>query len=307
MPSPDFQTLMLPVLESAADGEVAVRDVIVQLSDRFGLTPEERRQRIPSGRAPAMGNRVGWAKTYLKKARLIESTGHGLYRITDRGRKVLAEKPEKINLAYLSRFEEIREFRSSTGTTDGESSESSKADDHADEATPDEILRTTHERIENALAAEVLDRVLGSAFDFFEKLVVDLLVRMGYGGSRENAGRRIGRSGDEGIDGVIDEDALGLDQIYIQAKRYKPEHSIDASTIREFIGSLEGVNASKGVFVTTSSFTQPAKDFAQKVAHRVILIDGEQLARLMVRHNVGVRVEDVLEVKRIDEDFFTEE
>lgn len=307
MAIPDFQTLMLPVLESAADGEVAVRDVIVQLSDRFGLTPEERRQRIPSGRAPVMGNRVGWAKTYLKKARLIESTGRGLYRLTDRGRSVLAEKPENINLAYLSRFEEIRKFRSSTTTPEGDSPEVSTDVGGAEEETPDEILRTTHEKIENALAAEVLDRVLEAPFDFFEKLVVDLLVRMGYGGSQDDAGRSIGRSGDEGIDGVIDEDALGLDQIYIQAKRYKPDHSIHASTIREFIGSLEGVNASKGVFVTTSSFTGPARDFAQKVAHRVILIDGDQLTKLMVRHNVGVRVEDVLEVKKIDEDFFSEE
>ncbi len=304
MSVPDYQTLMLPVLRATSDGEVAISDVISRLEDQFNLSPEERSEKIKSGQR-VIANRAYWAKVYLSKAGLVENTRRGHYMITARGREALATNPDRIDNNYLSQFDEFREFRSRPRTP-SRPDEPKPGQGHEEE-TPDEILRQTHARIEKALGKEVLDRVLAESFDFFEKLIVDLLVKMGYGGSHENAGRRVGQSGDEGIDGVIDEDALGLDQIYLQAKKYKLDRSIDAPTIREFIGSLEGKNATKGVFVTTSSFTGPARDFAEKVAHRVVLIDGDLLTKLMVRHNVGVRVEDVLEIKKIDEDFFSEE
>lgn len=268
---PDYQTLMLPVLRAASDGEVAISEVISRLGDQFNLSLEERSEKLKSGQR-VIANRAYWAKVYLSKAGLVENTRRGHYMITDRGRETLRANPDRIDNNYLSQFEEFREFRSRPRTPSREDEPEPKPSHEEEEETPDEVLRSTHARIEKALAKEILVRVLAEPFDFFEKLVVSLLLAMGYGGSKEEAGRSIGRSGDEGIDGVIDEDVLGLDQIYIQAKRYKPDHSIDAPTIREFIGSLEGVSAAKGVFVTTSSFTAPAKEFAEKVAHRVILI-----------------------------------
>ena len=218
---------------------------------------------------------------------------------------MLAENPGRIDNNYLTRFEEFNEFRQRTPETDeGSASETSVALD--DERTPDEVLRAAHRNIEKSLRQELLDRIHGNSPDFFERLVVDLLVAMGYGGSVEDAGRQLGKSGDGGVDGVIDQDALGLDRVYVQAKRYQPGNNIGAGQVRDFFGSLDRFKAAKGLLVTTSGFSQDAADTASQLSKRIVLINGDQLAGLMVRYNVGVRTEETLYLKKVDEDFFPE-
>jgi restriction system protein len=308
MPIPDFQTLMLPVLKSAAKGEASLREVTRRLAADFNLTDEERNQRLPSGQQTTLANRTGWAKTYLAKAGLLEGTRRGYFRLTERGKQVLAENPARIDIQFLSRFPEFEEFtRKEREGGRPEREPAVVAAIEGSNQTPDELLRATHQEIEKTLRAELLDRILVADPAFFEKLIVNLLTAMGYGGSRDDAGRAIGRSGDGGLDGVIDEDPLGLDRVYIQAKRYKRDSAVPEPEIRSFAGSLESVKATKGVFVTTSYFTGPALSFAEKISRRIVLIDGDQLARLMVKYGVGVRVEETLHLKKIDEDFFSAE
>jgi len=302
---PDYQTLMLPVLRTAESGEVRIGFIIEQLANEFNLSEEERAELLPSGKWPKFSNRVHWAKTYLVKAGLLQSTRRGHVKITDRGLAVLAEKPARIDNEYLSQFEEFREFRQrSRGATDVAPVEGVALESEIQ--TPDEIIRQAQQRIELALAKELLDRILNSSPAFFEEVMVNLLVAMGYGGSIENAGRALGRSGDGGVDGVIDQDLLGLDRVYVQAKRYAVDRPVSASEIRDFFGSLDTFRANKGVFVTTSKFSQPAQEAAEKMSKRLVLIDGDRLAALMIRHNVGVRVEQTIHLKKIDEDFFPE-
>ncbi len=305
MPIPDFQSLMLPVLKAAAQGEVKLSDVTAKVSLDFRLTDEETEQLLPSGRLTTISNRTGWAKTYLAKAGLIETTRRGYFRVTDRGREVLAGNPALIDISFLSQFPEFQEFRKGEHADEPAGSEQVRAALEGSNQTPDELLRDTHREIERNLRAELLDRVLAATPAFFERLIVGLLMAMGYGGSRDDAGRAIGKSGDGGLDGVIDQDPLGLDRVYIQAKRYKRDSPVAEPDIRGFAGSLESVKATKGVFVTTSYFTAPAAAFAEKIARRIVLIDGDQLARLMVRYDVGVRVEETLHLKKTDEDFFS--
>lgn len=299
---PDYQSLMLPVLRAAAAGEQRIGAVVQRLGEELGLSEAARAALLASGRQTIFANRVHWAKTYLAKAGLVEGTKRGHFRLTQRGADVLAASPERIDNRFLSRFEEFRQFsdRSAQSTDDEVVPETADAA----EQTPDEIMRAAHRRIEAALAEDLLDRVRAAPPDFFERLIVNLLLAMGYGGSAADAGRALGRSGDDGVDGVIDQDALGLDRVYIQAKRYAAGNSVGPGAIRDFFGSLDRHKAAKGLFVTTSGFTSSARETADYLSKRIVLIDGEQLTRLMIRHNVGCRIEEVLHVKKVDEDFF---
>jgi restriction system protein len=293
---------MLPVLRAAAAGEQRIGAVVQRLGEELGLSEAARAALLASGRQTIFANRVHWAKTYLAKAGLVEGTKRGHFRLTQRGADVLAANPERIDNRFLSRFEEFRQFsdRSAQSTDDEVVPETADAA----EQTPDEIMRAAHRRIEAALAEDLLDRVRAAPPDFFERLIVNLLLAMGYGGSAADAGRALGRSGDDGVDGVIDQDALGLDRVYIQAKRYAAGNSVGPGAIRDFFGSLDRHKAAKGLFVTTSGFTSSARETADYLSKRIVLIDGEQLTRLMIRHNVGCRIEEVLHVKKVDEDFF---
>jgi restriction system protein len=304
MAVPDFQALMLPVLKAAANGEVRFSDLVETLADEFHLTDEERRRLLPSGKQTALANRTGWAKTYLAKAGLIRAPRRGYFEATDRGRETLAHAPARIDIKFLSQFPEFEEFRKASREDVDSSDDTAGEIVERSSRTPDEILRATHQEIEKTLRAELLDRLLQTPPAFFENTIVTLLVAMGYGGSREDAGRALGKSGDNGLDGVIDQDALGLDRVYLQAKRYKFDNAVGESEVRGFAGSLEGVKATKGVFVTTSYFTSQARAFAERIARRIVLIDGQQLAQLMIKHDVGVRIEETLHIKKIDEDFF---
>lgn len=304
MPVPDYQTLMLPVLKAAAAGEVRVPDLIDPIADAFDLTAEERDALLPSGGKTRLANRIGWAKTYLAKAGLVESKRRGYFSATERGREILAEHPSQIDIALLSRFQEFEQFRRSSREEQSNGRDVSRVVE-ASNQTPDELLMATHQAIQDSLCADLLDRLIKAPPSFFESTIVTLLLNMGYGGSREEAGRAIGRSGDGGLDGVIDQDPLGLDRVYVQAKRYQATSAIGEPEIRGFAGSLQGVKATKGVFVTTSYFTPQAKAFAEKIERRIVLIDGELLAQLMIKHDVGVRIQETLHIKKIDEDFFT--
>jgi restriction system protein len=299
---PDYQSLMLPVLRAATAGEQRIGAVVQRLGEELGLSEAARAALLASGRQTIFANRVHWAKTYLAKAGLVEATKRGHFRLTPRGVDVLAASPERIDNRFLSRFEEFRQFSDRSAQPTDDEVVPEPAD--AAEQTPDEIMRAAHRRIEAALAEELLDRVRAAPPDFFERLIVNLLLAMGYGGSAADAGRALGRSGDDGVDGVIDQDALGLDRVYIQAKRYAAGNSVGPGAIRDFFGSLDRHKAAKGLFVTTSGFTSSARETADYLSKRIVLIDGEQLTRLMIRHNVGCRIEEVLHVKKVDEDFF---
>ncbi len=299
---PDYQTLMKPVLQCAANGEVRIGDVVDELVERYKLTDEERNEMLPSGKQTRFANRVHWAKSYLKQAGLVKPTRRAHFIITDRGTAALSDVNATINNAYLDQFEEFKEFKSRTKTEEG--IELSLSNDVGGKATPDEVLREAHKKINTALAAELLDRVRGSSPYFFEHLIVQLLLAMGYGGSSDAAGRTLGKSGDGGVDGVIDQDPLGVDQIYIQAKCYAERNSVGSSAIRDFFGALNLKKAQKGIFVTTSSFSASATQTAKDLGMKIVLIDGVELARLLTRYNIGCRDEDVLHLKKIDEDFF---
>jgi restriction system protein len=308
MAIPDYESLMLPVLRSAAGGEVKIGDVVEQLADELGLTQDERAQLLPSGRQTTFANRVHWAKTYLKQAGLLEITRRAHFRISDRGGEVLASNPDKIDNEVLGQFDEFKDFRTRRHEGSGGARDPTPLLAEPLEAlggaTPDEVMRTVYRQINGALGQELLDRIAASPPEFFERLIVALLLAMGFGGTGENAGRAIGQSGDDGVDGVIDQDPIGLDRVYVQAKRYQSENKIGPSAIRDFFGSLDMHKANKGLFVTTSGFTQAAVDTAERLGKRIVLIDGPELAQLMISYNVGCRVEETIYVKRIDEDFF---
>ena len=304
MAIPDFQTLMLPVLISAARGEVKIGQVVEQLADEFHLTEDERTALLPSGKQATFSNRVNWAKSYLNKAHLVEITRRGYFQITPRGQEVLAKKPIRIDIEFLMQFEEFRQFRDTTRQADSSSSPENLSPFAIETQTPDETMRLAYGQIEAALAQELIDRIRKAPPDFFERLIVSLLLGMGYGGSDVDAGRVLGRSGDDGVDGVIDQDALGLDRVYIQAKRYAVGNTVAAGDIRDFFGSLNLHKATKGLFVTTSTFSPAAIKTAESLSSRIVLINGDQLARLMIRYNVGCRIEDTLHIKKIDEEFF---
>lgn len=304
MAIPDYQSILLPLLKLAGSGgEILLSDAKDELAKQFGLSEEDRKTPLPSGRQFLFDNRVGWARTYLKKAGLIEYVGKGCFRITDRGKEVLAEKPEKLNVKYLKRYPEFLEFATARKKPK-EPSGKTLPDDESD-VTPEEKLEYSYQSIRDELAQELIKQVKSCSPAFFERLIVELLVNMGYGGSRKDAGEAIGRSGDGGIDGVIKEDRLGLDAIYIQAKRWGG--TVGSPEIQKFIGALEGRKSKKGIFITTSSFSKEAEKFASSVSSKVVLIDGEALAQYMIDFNVGVSGVATYEVKKVDADYFVED
>lgn len=292
---------MLPLLKFAADEkEHSLREAIEGLSGAFELTEDEKKELLPSGQQPTFDNRVAWARTYLTKAVLLESPRRGFFRITQRGRDVLSKKPTEINIKFLERFPEFIEFR----TKRNEPREETRSTEAEDLQTPGELLESAYQKLREDLAAELLTTVKECSPSFFERLVIDVLVKMGYGGSRKEAGKAIGRSGDEGIDGIINEDRLGLDVIFIQAKRWQAP--IGRPEIQKFAGALQGHRSNKGIFITTSSFTRDAEDYVAKINSKIVLIDGEQLSQLMIDHNVGVTLVTSFETKKIDSDYFIE-
>jgi restriction system protein len=299
MPIPSHQKLMLPLLKLTADRQDHARkDVVEPLARQFGVTAEEQAQMLPSGRQEVFINRVHWARTFLVKAGLLEAPQRGIFRITDRGLKVLASPPPEITSAFLDQFPEFTEFRSATSTPE--------AAETGSIVTPEETIEAAYLQRRDALAAELLTLVKQASPAFFERLVVDLLVSMGYGGSRTDAGKAVGRTGDGGIDGIIKEDKLGLDAIYIQAKRWT-DKTVGRPDLQQFAGALNEKRARKGVYITTSTFAAGARDFVSRVDSKIILIDGKELASLMIDHNVGVTVERAYDMKRVDADFFAEE
>ena len=304
MPIPDFQTLMLPVLRVAAENEVRISNVVELLADSFNLSAEERSHLLPSGRQTTFANRVHWAKSYLGKAGLVELTKRAHFKITEQGRAVLAEKPERIDIKYLNRFPGFQRFREADDSIDESASQITTENTTA--LTPDEVMRSAHRQLEIALADEMLQRIQTGTPAFFESLVVRLLVSMGYGGGSvtDVAKALVGGPGDGGVDGVIDQDPLGLDRIYVQAKRYATGNTIGAGDIRDFFGSLDRFKASKGLFVTASTFTSSARQTAEQLSKRIVLMDGNQLTRMMILHGVGCLIEETLHVKKIDEEFF---
>jgi restriction system protein len=307
MSVPDFQTLMLPVLKQlAAGGEQPPAKVREAVATALQLTPEDLGALLPSGRQTTFANRVAWALGYLKQAGLLESPRRGVYRLTDRGRTTLSDNVDRVDIQYLMRFPEFVAFRTpGTPTQPDVDLTLGSAKSDASSLTPDEQMRVGYARLRESLAAQVLERVRQVTPKFFEELVVDLLVAMGYGGSREDAAAVVGRSGDEGIDGIIKEDRLGLDAIYVQAKRWKD--SVGRPDIQRFAGALQGQRARKGVFITTSTYSADAKSYVTNLQTTIVLIDGKELAELMIDHGVGVSEADVLKVLKLDEDYFAED
>jgi restriction system protein len=302
MAIPDYQTCMLPFLRHLGDEkEHSLRDAEEALAEHFKLTTAERAELLPSGQQGILKNRIGWARTYLKKAALIEAPRRAIFKITERGMQTLASNPSRIDIKFLEQWPEFIEFR-----------DISKASNEPAQpmelplttTTPEEAIELAYQGLREQLAQELLSRILSCSPTFFEQLVVELLVKMGYGGSRRDAGERIGQSGDGGIDGIIKEDRLGLDTIFIQAKRW--QGSVGRPEIQKFVGALQGQRARKGVFITTSVYTSDAIDYASRIDTKVVLIDGKQLSALMIDFDVGVSASASYVVKRIDSDYFEE-
>jgi restriction system protein len=303
MPIPDFQSLMLPILTLYGDKrEHGSLDILNDLRSQLKLTDEEKNELLPSGKQYRFNNRFGWATVYLLKAGLLNRPSRGTYIITPRGLEVLKEKPEKINMKYLEKFQEYVDFKNFKG--EGRVDETTPLGTDRI-STPQESLESSYLELRRQISHDLLERVKQSSPSFFERLVVDLLLKMGYGGSRIDAGQAIGRTGDDGIDGVIKEDKLGLDVVHIQAKRW--QNVVSRPEIQAFVGSLEGQRSRKGVFITTSKFTAEAQEYVKRIEKKIVLIDGEQLTQLMIDNGVGVAEESRYIVNRIDEDYFIED
>jgi restriction system protein len=302
MAIPDFQSIMLPLLKFCADGkEHTNREALEALALEFNLSEDEQKELLPSGQQCVIDNRVAWARAHMKMAGLVENTRRGVFRITTRGQEALQKKPAEINLRYLREFPEYIEAREKHN--ENRQQVASKSDDQETQ-TPAERLEEAYQTIRENLVSEILAQLKTSSPIFFEKVVVEVLVKMGYGGSRKDAGQAIGRSGDEGIDGIIKEDRLGLDIIYIQAKRW--ENSVSRPEIQKFAGALQGKRARKGIFITTSEFSNGSHEYVSAIDSKIILIDGQQLAQLMIDFGVGVSTDAVYELKRLDSDYFTD-
>jgi len=299
MTIPTFQEITLPLLKIASDGSIHVlSNVRKELAAHFGLSPAEEEELLPSGRQGRLANRVAWAKVYMQRGGLLSSPERGQFQITERGREVLANPPSKIDIKFLERFPEFLEFRSRTSLPEIGVAETNDAE------TPEEALEAAYQSIRAGLASELLDRVRAATPRFFEQLVVALLLKMGYGGAG-GVGEAIGKSGDEGIDGIIAEDRLGLELVYLQAKRW--EGTVGRPEIQKFVGALHGKRARKGVFITTGTFSAEAIEYVRNIDPRVALVDGGQLAQFMIDFNVGVAPDRAYEVKKIDSDYFEED
>jgi restriction system protein len=304
MPIPDYQTLMLPLLKLTSDGkEHRVNDLVDALGEIFALTEDEKKILLPSGQTFLFGSRVGWARTYLKKACLLDSQKRATVVITKRGLDVLKKSPTEINVKFLRRFPEFLEFQAPKKANGTEKVEAQP--ELHEEQTPEETLETSYLRIRKSIADDLLQRIKQCSPAFFEKLVVELLVKMGYGGSIRDAGEATKLTGDEGIDGIIKEDKLGLDVIYIQAKRWDA-NSVGRPDIQSFVGALDGKRANKGIFITTSTFSTGAAEYVKTISKKVILIDGVQLADYMIDYDLGVSTQRSFDLKRLDNDYFDE-
>ena len=299
MPVPDFQTIMLPLLQIVNDGEAQkTGEVVKRVGEHFNVTPDEMKELIPSGRAKLISNRVGWATTYLRKAGLLRSDKRGYIQVTDTGQIVVKENPKQINIKYLEKFPAFLEFRKKQKKDKPKSSNNSKPE--AD--TPEQIIGEQIITINKSIEDDLLEQIFANTPEFFEQLVVDLVVKMGYGGSQADAGKAVGQTGDGGIDGTIKEDPLGLDIIYLQAKRWS--NTVPIKEIRDFAGALLEKKARKGIFITTSYFPQSAKDYVNRIEQKIVLIDGTMLTSLMIEHEIGVFTKDVYRVKEVDSDYF---
>ena len=300
---PDYQSIMLPLLKKISDGKVfKYRELIEILSKDYNLTEQEQKELLPSGQQPIFDNRVGWANTYMKKAGLIKSEKRGHLQITDLGKKVLSDDPKEINNQFLKQFATFNDFTKvkKNGTT--KSKEIKEIVE--EEQTPEEMIEYANQKLTNDLSQELIETIKICSPRFFENLVIDLLLAMGYGGSRVDAGKAIGKSNDGGIDGIIKEDKLGLDIIYVQAKRW--EKTVPTREIRDFAGALLAKKAKKGIFISTSDFPKSAIEFVSQIEPKLILIDGHRLGQLMIEFNVGVSTQRTYSVKRIDSDYFEE-
>lgn len=301
MAIPDFQSIMLPLLKFSADGnEHRYREAVDGLADEFALSDQERRALLPSGADEIFENRVGWAKTFLTKATLLESTRRGYFKITKTGFDVLKQNPGRVDMKFLEQFPEYKQFRAIRRERPKELKPT-----ETEEQTPEEALEAAHQNLRASLVNELLQQLRTSPPALFEKIVVELLVSMGYGGSRKDAGQAIGKTGDEGIDGIIKEDRLGLDIVYLQAKRW--QNTVGRPEIQKFAGALQGQRAKKGIFLTTSDFSSEAQEYAARIEAKIVLINGEQLAQFMIDNNVGVAPVASFEVKKLDLDYFAEE
>lgn len=302
MPIPTYDKMMFPILKLANTGIINNQIAVQKMSEFFNLTAEERNQLLPSGVESIIKNRTGWAITYLAKAGLLIRPKRSHFTITERGKSVLNKNPESITLNMLDQFPEFVEFKHKKKDKNTIINENYDANS---KETPEERIEVAIDEISSAVKSEILSRMLDTSPEFFERLIIKLLLAMGYGGTTEEAGLHLGKSGDGGLDGVIKEDKLGLDSIYIQAKRYAPDNVVGRPALNGFSGSLAGAKSLKGVFVTTSSFSKEAYDYVKNLPQqRIILIDGEKLTTLMLEHNVGIRVEQTIELKKVDDDFF---
>ena len=308
MPIPTYEACMRPLLQILSDGQThSTKDITQAIEAHFDLSDEERERLLPSGQTRYIVNRVGWAKTYLKNAGLLENVQRGHIRITESGRQFLVSHPNGISAADLMATPSFVEFLQRRRDPDATTIESPGTESipRESEATPDEAIESAYEDIREALAVEILDQVLKASPVFFERLVLDLLIAMGYGGSRPERGTHLGQTGDGGIDGIINEDKLGLDIICVQAKRWKD--SVGRPVVQAFAGSMEAHRAKKGVMISTSTFTRESRDFVERIERKIVLIDGRQLAQLMIDHNVGVTVAKTYTIKKVDLDYFLEE
>jgi restriction system protein len=302
MAIPTYETIMLPLLKLLdSTNEISLREAIDKLAGYFTLDEAELQRLLPSGQQSIFSNRVGWARTYLKKAALVETPKRGQMKITQRGKEIITQNLEYIDDGFLEQFPEFLEFKN----TNRKASENISTISGELDKTPEEIFEAAYEKLEKTLISDILQAIKGCSPAFFERLVIDVLVKMGYGGTQRDAGQAIGKTGDEGIDGIIKEDRLGLDMIYIQAKRW--EGTVGRPEIQKFAGALQGHRAKKGIFLTTSTFSKEAEDYVSRIESKIVLIDGEMLAQLMIENNVGITPIHSYEVKRIDSDYFSDE
>lgn len=309
MPVPDYETMMRPFLAAIDNGARNVSEALPALKTFFSISEEEAEEMLPSGRISVLANRAHWARTYLASAGCLVSPKRNIHSITERGRALLNSCPDRIDNTVLAQFPEFVAWKTKSlvnapvapTVASGEAQTILQVSQ-----TPEDLMSAAHSEIEAVLVADVLAVVQNVSPKHFEQLIVDLLIAMGYGGGDRSMGERIGKSGDGGIDGIINEDALGLDAVYVQAKRYAPEIKVGRPALQAFVGSLTGEGANKGVFVTTSDFSKEARDYLNKVQHRIVLINGTQLAKLMIQNEVGVRARRSYVIKSVDEDYFND-